>query len=47
MSKYRLANPFGARKVGVDLDLDIADESEAAVDFGDDAMLFGEGWEGE
>jgi hypothetical protein len=43
-----LTQGLSALEVGIDLGLDAAGDGEAAVDFGDDAMLFGEGrhWDG-
>ena len=43
--KYGLAQALGAPEVGIHLGLGFAQEGEAAVDFGDDAVLFGEGWQ--
>ena len=38
-----LAQVLGVPEVGVHLGLSYAQEGEATVDFGDDAVLFGEG----
>ncbi len=43
--QHRLAQRLGALEVGVHLGLDLADDGQAAIDFGDDAVLFGEGRE--
>jgi len=40
-----LAEALGAFEVGVDGGFELADDGEAAVDFGDDAVLFGERWD--
>ena len=42
----RLAQPLGALEVGGDRLLHLLDDRQPALDLGDDAVLFGEGWDG-
>ena len=48
LTEYRLPQPLRPLDVGLDLSLGFAGDGEQAVDFGDDAVLFGEGgkWHG-
>lgn len=45
--EHRLPQPPGAFEVGLDGGFQFLDDGQAAFDFGDDALLFGEGREGE
>ena len=45
--QHRLPQRLRAFEVGAHLGLDLADDGQTAVDFGDDAVLFREGWEGD
>ena len=43
--QHRLAQRLSAFEVGAHLGLDLADDGQLAIDFGNDTVLFGEGRE--